>query len=204
MAFETLHYMKHHQNGSSGYMTLKLDMSKAYDRIEWIYLEFLMKWIGFDDRWVALVMEWITTISYSILINGEPSQVIQPSGGIRQGDLLSHYLFLLCTEGLHSLMCQASEFGQIWGVSICKKGPRLTYLFFANNSLVFYKSSLFECHKIQDLLIYYEWPSSLQLNWSKTSLFFSKAKPLEKINQIKILLGWKRSSNMKSTLDYQL
>ena len=118
MAFETLHYMKHHQNGSSGYMTLKLDMSKAYDRIEWIYLEFLMKRIGFDDRWVALVMEWITTISYSILINGEPSQVIQPSGGIRQGDLFSPYLFLLCMEGLHSLMCQASEFGQIWGVSI--------------------------------------------------------------------------------------
>ena len=204
MAFETLHYMKHHQNGSSGYMALKLDMSKEYDHIEWIYLEFLMKRIGFDDRWVALVMEWITTISYSILINGEPSQVIQPSGGIRQGDLLSPYLFLLCTEGLHSLMCQASEFGQIWGVSICKKGPRLTHLFFANNSLVFYKSSLFECHKIQDLLIYYEWPSSLQLNWSKTSLFFSKATPLEMINQIKILLGWKRSSNMKSTLDYQL
>ena len=112
-----------------------------------------MKRIGFDDRWVALVMECITTISYSILINGEPSQVIQPSRSIHQGDLLSLYLFLLCTEGLHSLMCQAFEVGQIWVVSICKKGPRLTHLFFADNILVFYKSSLFECHKIQDLHI---------------------------------------------------
>ena len=185
-------------------MALKLDINKAYDRIEWIYLELLMKRIGFDDRWVALVMECITTISYSILINGEPSQVIQPSRSIRQGDLLSPYLFLLCTEGLHSLMCQAFEVGQIWGVSICKKGPRLTHLFFADNILVFYKSSLFECHKIQDLHIYYEGALSLQLNQSKTSLFFCKATPLELINQIKILLGWKRSSNMKSTLDYQL
>ena len=156
--------MKHHQNGSSGYMALKLDINKAYDCIEWIYLELLMKRIGFDDRWVALVMECITTISYCILINGEPSQVIQPSRSIRQRDLLSPYLFLLCTEGLHSLMCQASEVGQIWGVSICKKGPRLTHLFFADNALIFYRSSLFKCHKIQDLLIYYERASSLQLN----------------------------------------
>lgn len=67
------------------------------------------KRMGFDDRWVALMMECITTVSYSILINGEPSQVIQPSGGIRQGDLLSPYLFLLCMEGLHCLMYQASK-----------------------------------------------------------------------------------------------
>lgn len=56
MAFETLHYMKHHQNGRLGFMASKLDMSKAYDRVEWKYLELVMKRVGFANRWVALMM----------------------------------------------------------------------------------------------------------------------------------------------------
>ena len=104
MAFETLHYMKHHQNGKSGFMALKLDMSKVYDRVEWAYLEAIMRKMGFDWRWVNLIMECITTVSYSILINGEPFPIIHPSGGIHQGDPLSPYLFLICSEGLHSLL----------------------------------------------------------------------------------------------------
>ena len=156
MAFETFHYMKHHQNGKSGFMALKLDMSKAYDQVEWAYLEAIMRKMGFDWRWVKLIMECITTVSYSILINGEPSLIIHPSRGLRQGDPLSPYLFLICSEGLHSLLNQAAEAKQIWGVSIYKKGPCLTHLFFANDSVIFCRASLVECRKIQELLECYE------------------------------------------------
>ena len=83
VAFETLHYMKTQQNGSTGFMALKLDMSKAYDRVEWSFLECLLRKLGFHNRWVDLMMECITTVSYSILINGEPSQTIYPSRGLR-------------------------------------------------------------------------------------------------------------------------
>ena len=72
VAFETLHYMKTKKTGKVGYMALKLDMSKAYDRVEWIFLEKLMLKMGFLDNWVRLVMETIRTVSYSILINGSP------------------------------------------------------------------------------------------------------------------------------------
>ena len=160
MAFETLHYMKHHQKGKVGYMALKLDMSKAYDYVEWKYLELMMKRMGFADRWVPLMMECISSVSYSILINGKPSPVIHPTKGIRQGDPLSPYLFLLCTKGLHRLLQHFAVSGQIRGISICKKGPWLTHLFFADNSLLFCKSSITECHKIQDLLSRYERASS--------------------------------------------
>ena len=80
MAFETLHYMKTKQNGSTGFMALKLDMSKAYDRVEWSFLECLLRKMGFYSRWVDLVMECITTVSYSILIKGslhKPSTLVE-------------------------------------------------------------------------------------------------------------------------------
>ena len=74
--------MKTDYTGKNGFMALKLDMSKAYDKVEWAFLEkFLLK-MGFEESWVALIMECITTITYSILVNGEPNGLITPSRGL--------------------------------------------------------------------------------------------------------------------------
>lgn len=124
---------------------MKLDISKAYDRVEWIFLEGMMKQMGFDAKWIAFIMECITTVSYFILINGKPSDIINPFRGLRQGDLLSPYLFLICSEVRHGLLQKSAEAGHIRGVFICKKGPRLTHLFFADDSLVFCGATLAEC-----------------------------------------------------------
>ena len=137
VAFETLHYVRNHCTGKTGYMALKLDMSKAYDQVEWNYMEKLMVKMGFCSSWVKLMMECITTATNSVLINGEPHGHITPSRGLRQGDPFSPYLFLLCTEGLHRLINLAMERGELKGVSICRNGPKLTHLLFADDSLVF-------------------------------------------------------------------
>ena len=83
VAFETLHHMKQHNSGRHGFMAIKLNMIKAYDRVEWVYLERLMEKMGFCARWIALMMSCVKTVSYSIMVNGEPTGMIHPNRGIR-------------------------------------------------------------------------------------------------------------------------
>jgi len=96
--------MKNYKSGSSGFMALKLDMSKAYDQVEWGFLENLMRRMAFCERWIGLIMVCVRTITYSILVNGETKGLICPSRGLRQGNPLSPFLFLLYTEGLHGFI----------------------------------------------------------------------------------------------------
>ena len=137
--------------GKTDFMALKLDMSKAYDRVEWIFLEQILLRMGFREEWVALIMECITTVSYSILVNREPKGLIKPSRGLRQGDPLSPYLFLFCAEGLNAILRKAALNGEIQGFSVSRNGPKITHLFFADDCLLFCKSTLEECEKIQEL-----------------------------------------------------
>ena len=164
IAFESLHHMKTNCTGRTGYMALKLDMSKAYDKVEWCFLEIFLLKMGFQESWVAMILECITTVTYSILVNGEPKGLITPTRGLRQGDPLSPYLFLFCAEGLNAILNQASESGDIHGFSAI----------LADDCLLFCWSTLEECEKIQQILACYEEASGQVINRDKTTLFFSK------------------------------
>lgn len=104
-------------------MAIKLDMSKTYDCVEWGYLKLLIENMGFHHRWISLITECISFVSYSFLVNGEPHGFVKSSRGLRQGDPLSPYLFLLCAEGFHALIKQVEVQGELQGVSICRRGP---------------------------------------------------------------------------------
>ena len=184
VAFESLHSMQKHVS-KEDYMAIKLDMSKAYDKVEWAYLESVMRRVGFTKRWVKLFMLCVKTVSYSILVNGEPKGMIKPTRGIRQGDPLSPFFFLLCTEGLNGLINKAGEKGDIKGYALCRKSPRLTHLFFADDSLLFCKATSRECQQVLDILDTYGRCSTQQINKAKTTIFFSKSTSEGIKNQIK-------------------
>ena len=156
VAFETLHHMKTRHTSKDGFMALKLDMSKAYDCVEWEFLKNVMLKIGFSTQWVSLTMECISSVSYSILVNGSPQGLLKPTRGLQQGDPLFAYFFLFCAEGLRGLLKQAANDAVIRGISLSQGGPRLTHLFFADDSLLFCRAKREECKTLLHILTQYE------------------------------------------------
>ena len=135
VAFETMHSIDQRRKGKEAFMAIKLDMSKAYDRVEWVYLEVMMKKMGFLEKWISLTMMCVTTVTYSVLINGEPKGRITPLRGLRQGDPISPYLFLLCAEGLTAMLKKEEVAGNIKGVAVCKGAPRISHLLFVDDNV---------------------------------------------------------------------
>lgn len=123
------------------------------------------------------------------MVNGEPTEFFKPTRGIRQGDPLSPYLFLLCFEGLTQLINSAVHAGKIRGYSLAIIGLKYLNCFFADNSLLFCKAQLGDVKTIQEILDIYEKASGQQINKGKTTLFFNKSVSLATKNQIKTLLG---------------
>jgi len=133
----------------------------------------MMKQLGFAEEWITLVMKCVTTVSYSILVNGVPSKTIIPTRRIRLGDPLSPYLFLLCTECLSSLLANGEQEGKISRIPIAANGFRLSHLIFADDSLFFCRANFQEWGLMLGLLMRYELASSQKLNTANTSIFFS-------------------------------
>ncbi len=105
---------------------------------------------------MKLVMTYIRTVSYSVVVNGNPVELIQPSRGIRQGDPIFPYLFILCAESLSALLQRAENCGVITGVPTSPRVPRLSHLFFADDSLLFCKSNSVEWRRLLRILGVYE------------------------------------------------
>lgn len=120
VAFEIMHFLNNKRGGKEGYVSLKLDISKAYERVKWHFIEQVMRKMGFKEEWIRKILMCISSISFGVLINGKPSDPFRPSRGLKQGDHLSLYLFILCTEGLTYLLSTAVDSSLIIGVKICK------------------------------------------------------------------------------------
>ena len=117
-------------------MIMQLDIAKAYDKLNWNYIRKVLIAFGFDHNWVRWVMALVTSSSFSILVNGSPSEIFIPSRGLRQGDPLSPFLFILMMEGLGKSIKQAKEEGKIKGLQLSENGQALTHQQFVDNTML--------------------------------------------------------------------
>ena len=157
IAQEMFHGLRTNKACKGKYMAVKTDMSKAYDRIEWEFIKALLQKMGFHQHWNKLMMECISSVQYRILLNGHPRGLIVPQRGLRQGDPLSPYLFILCTEALSANIRKAEREKKLTGIKVARACPSISHLFFADDSLFFCKAQREECLTILKILRNMRW-----------------------------------------------
>ena len=144
IGYECFHKIRHSKGKMNGLVALKLDISKAYDRVEWKFLEKTMLKLSFSNKWVKLIMGCITTSSFSVLINGVPRGLIQPQRGLRQRCPFSPYLFILCVEAFSNQLMQAESQRLIHGLKF-GNNISISHLLFTDDNLIFARASKEDC-----------------------------------------------------------
>lgn len=171
-AQEIIYTMKKKKQGKFGSMALKIDMSKAYDIVEWVFLKAIKSKIDFPSGFINLVMSCINSVSYSNVVNGSESASFIHSRGLLQGDPLSSYLFLLCGKGLANLLLRAKNNYFITGLSTSKNGPQVTHLFFADDFMLFCRVVEDEIQTVKSILEIFDNVTGQQVNFDKSSILF--------------------------------
>ncbi|WZY78965.1 hypothetical protein YC2023_025349 [Brassica napus] len=186
---ETLHFLKRSGATKHCSMAVKTDMSKAYDRLEWKFIEAVLRRFGFHEVFCGWIMSCITTVTYSVLFNGEVQGMIYPTRGIRQGDPLSPYIFILCSEVLSGLCMEAQRRGSLAGVRVARASPRINHLLFADDTMFFAKTTISSVNALKEVLKKYEAASGQMINTEKSAITFSKKAPAEVRERVKECLG---------------
>ena len=135
-------------------LIIKLDFQKAYDCLNWNYVLQMMRGFGFGDKWVEWIKECISTAKLSVLVNGAPTKEFSMQKGLRQGDPLSPFLFIIAAEGLNLLLRSAKEKGLILGVDLGSTDLVLSYLQFVDDTILFCNANREEVSESLQMIIF--------------------------------------------------
>ena len=172
IAQEVLHSLGK-KKGRTGYMAFKIDMEKAYEKLEWSFIRDMLIRVNLPMDIIDVIMSFVFTVSTSVLFNREALDLIFPSRGIRQGDPISLYLFILCMDFLRQLIKEkCSE--KLWQpVKASQRAPTFSHLFFIDDLILFAKANGVNCSAIRDVLDTFCSISSQTVSEAKSRVYFS-------------------------------
>lgn len=170
---EAVHSMRK-KKGRKGWMLLKLDLEKAYDRIRWDFLEETLQGTGLSKGWIQRIMECVKGPSMCVLWNGEKTAPFMPERGLRQGDPLSPYLFVLCIERLCHLIDISVGRKEWKPIGLSRDGPKLSHICFADDLILFAEASLAQVKVIRRVLDRFCIASGQNVSLEKSKIFFSQ------------------------------
>jgi hypothetical protein len=148
-------------------------MEKAYDHMNWKFLLYLLRRCGFEEKWYSWIEHCISSARFSVLINRSPSGFFDSSRGVRQGDPLSPFLFVMVTKAFSRMINASINKGLITGFSVgASESDRVSvsHLLFADDTLVFCGVDLNQVRNIGALLVCFEAVSGLKVNLAKSAL----------------------------------
>ena len=157
------------REGKSG-LCLKVDFEKAYDSVRWEFLYDMLNRMGFDSRWVMWIKGCLESATVSVLVNGSPTEEFKPTRGLRQGDPLAPFLFIVVAEGLAGLVRQGVKSNILSGLKIGRKEVELSILQFADDTLFLCQDSFSNIITLKSILRGYELASGLKINFHKSKL----------------------------------
>lgn len=169
---EAVHSMRR-KKGRKGWMLLKLDREKAYDRIRWDFLEDTLMAARLPAEWIKWIMKCVTGPAMNLLWNGEKTEAFKPERGLRQGDPLSPYLFVLCMERLCHLIDKSIELKEWKPISLSRGGPKLSHICFADDLILFAEASIAHIKVIRQVLEKFCLASGQKVSLEKSKIFFS-------------------------------
>ena len=154
-------------------MLCKLEIEKVYDHVNWEFLMFLLQQCGFSEKWRRWIKCCISTVKFSILINGCPSDFFGSSRGLRQGDPLSPFLFDIFMEALSHMLVSSTTASQFLGFTVGNEAGSLmsvSHLLFADDTLVFCDADSTHITALRGILSRFEEMSGLRINLGKSEL----------------------------------
>ncbi|XP_025635616.1 uncharacterized protein [Arachis hypogaea] len=202
-AQEVIHTMRS-KKGPKGWMTIKIDLEKAYDRIKWSFVRDTLLEVGFPNHIIKLIMSCISTARMRVLWNGEELDEFFPSRGIRQGDPLSPYIFVLCIERLSQLVNAAVDHGFWKPIKLNRDGPKLSHLCFADDLILFAEANLQQVDIIKKCLKAFCDSSGQKISNEKTRVYFSKNVGNQVRIEISEALEFARTDNLGKYLGVPL
>ncbi|MCH79377.1 putative non-LTR retroelement reverse transcriptase [Trifolium medium] len=203
VAKEMLHSMNK-TTGKMGYFAIKVDLSKAYDKLSWEFIWRVLTEVKLPDSVVNVIMHAVTSVETNVKWNGARAEYFRPQRGIRQGDPISPYLFVLCIDKLSHIIVNATNNGEWRTLKAGRTGPMVSHLMFADDLLLFGEATERQMKCVMNILNKFCSMSGQEVSQEKTSILFSKNVNRVMRERLTNLSGFRETANLGKYLGVPL